>query len=95
MDALVFQPEFIPDDILIDLGLMNKEDKLPPLTRKSEQQKMEIRQENTQKKIATLPELKSILASARPLQIGQRSRYTGRILLLANGKYLVFQEQKK
>lgn len=71
MDALVFQPEFIPDDILIDLGLMNKEDKLPPLTRKSEQQKMEIRQENIEKKIAILSELKSILASANPLQIGQ------------------------
>lgn len=94
MDALVFQPEFIPDDILIDLGLMKKEDKIPPLTRKSEQEKMEIRQENIEKKIAILPELKSILASAKPLQIGQWSRHTGRILSLANGKYLVFQEQK-
>ena len=95
MDALVFQPEFISDDILIDLGLMKKEDKIPPLTRKSEQEKMEIRQENIEKKIATLPELKSILASAKPLQIGQWSRYTGRILSLENGKYLVFQEQKQ
>jgi hypothetical protein len=95
IDALVFQPEFISDDILIDLGLMKKEDKIPPLTRKSEQEKMEIRQENIEKKIATLPELKSILASAKPLQIGQWSRYTGRILSLENGKYLVFQEQKQ
>mgnify|MGYP001408438360 FL=1 len=71
MDALVFQPEFIPDDILINLGLMNTEDKIPSLTRKSEQEKMGIRQENIEKKIACIPQLKRILASAKPLQIHQ------------------------
>lgn len=95
MDALVFQPEFIPDDILINLGLMNTEDKIPSLTRKSEQEKMRIRQENIEKKITCIPQLKRILASAKPLQIHQWSRYTGRILSLENGKYLVFQEQKQ
>lgn len=95
MDAIVFQPEFIPDDILIVLGMMQKEDKIPPLTRKTEQEKMELRQKNIEKKIAVISELKSILASAKPLQIGQGSRHTGRILALASGKYLVFQEQKQ
>lgn len=95
IDALVFQPELIPDEILVDLGLMQIEDKIPPLTRKSEHEKTQIRQKNIEKKIATIPMLKSILASAKPLQVGEGARYTGRILSLANGKYLVFQEQKQ
>ena len=69
MDALVFQPEFISDDILIKLDLMQRGDKIPPLTRKSEEEKMKIRQENIEKKIAIIPELKAILASAKPLQV--------------------------
>jgi len=56
---------------LINLGLMNTEDKIPSLTRKSEQEKMGIRQENIEKKIACIPQLKRILASAKPLQIHQ------------------------
>ena len=95
MDALVFQPELIPDDILISLWLMQKEDKIPLLTRKSEQQKMEIRKNNIEKKIELIPELKAILASAKPLQVWSWSRYTGRVLSLENGKYLLFQEIKQ
>jgi tetrahydromethanopterin S-methyltransferase subunit G len=48
---------------------MQKEDKIPLLTRKSEQQKMEIRKNNIEKKIELIPELKAILASAKPLQV--------------------------
>lgn len=94
-DALVFQPELIPDELMINLWLMQAHDKIPSLTRKSAQQKMEIHQVNIERKIAIIPELKAILASAKSFQTGQESRFTGRILLLENGKYLLFQEHKQ
>lgn len=86
IDAIVIQPEYLSDDFLVSLGLMNEDEK------KNLSQKEKI-----QRKISLIPEIKNLLRALAPLKIWEK-RTTGRVARVANpknphyGGYVVFQE---
>lgn len=86
VDAIVIQPEYLPDDFLLSLGLMSEEEtKWLSLT------------ENIAKKISLIPAIKNLLHTLVPLRIWER-KTTGRISRVWDpnhpnyGWYIVFQE---
>jgi hypothetical protein len=86
IDAIVIQPEYLPDDFLVSLGLMTEEEK-----------KSLSLWANIEKKIDLIPAIKALLHSLIPLWIWER-KTTGRLSRVGDsthpnfGWYIVFQE---
>ncbi len=93
-DALVFQPEFIRDDFLIDIGLMDESDRLPSLAWKTLENKSLLQESHIEKVASLIPALKHLLAESRSIQTGIWKRMSWRVLAIPNGKYIVYQERK-
>lgn len=93
-DALVFQPEFIRDDFLIDIGLMDESDRLPSLSWKTLENKSLLQESHIEKVASLIPDLKLLLAESKSIQTGIWKRMSWRVIAIPNGKYIVYQERK-
>lgn len=93
LDGIVFQPELIGEHIFQWMWLFTEDNLLPSFKGKTITEKAQLYEQQLSKKIELLPQFREILQNANPLELWDWS--TGRILQLENGKYLVFQEQKR